>query len=53
MGNAADFALPNVVYRFGLFVLGSGAGTLTRNGARGRLKDQPFRPLTLLVQKSG
>ncbi len=53
MGNAADFALPNVVYRFGLFVLDAGAGTLMRNGARVKLQDQPFRLLTLLAQKPG
>ena len=53
MGNAADSAVSNVVYCFGLFVLDLGSGTLTRNGIRVRLQDQPLRLLTLLVRKPG
>lgn len=53
MGNAAQSSVPNVVYRFGLFLLDPAAGALTRNGTRVKLQDQPFRLLTLLVQKPG
>ena len=53
MGNAAHSAVPNVVYRFGLFVLDAGAGTLSRNGVRVKVQDQPFRLLLLLLQHAG
>jgi eukaryotic-like serine/threonine-protein kinase len=53
MGNATQPAAPNVIYRFGLFVLDPASGALTRNGIRVRLQDQPFRLLTLLVQRPG
>jgi len=53
MGNATQSAVPNVIYRFGLYVLNPAAGVLTRDGTRVRLQDQPFRLLTLLVQRPG
>jgi DNA-binding winged helix-turn-helix (wHTH) protein/tetratricopeptide (TPR) repeat protein len=53
MENATQSALPSFVYRFGLFVLDAASGTLTRNGARVKLQDQPFRLLILLVQHAG
>jgi Tol biopolymer transport system component/DNA-binding winged helix-turn-helix (wHTH) protein len=39
--------------RFGLFQVDLGKGTLSRQGVRVRLQDQPFRILTLLLQKPG
>jgi DNA-binding winged helix-turn-helix (wHTH) protein len=42
----------SVVYRFGLFVLDSASGTLTRNGIRVKLQDQPFQLLVLLLERS-
>lgn len=53
MGNATQSAVPNVVYRFGLFALDAAGGTLTRNGIRVKLQDQPFQLLLLLLQRSG
>ncbi len=53
MGNATQSAVPNVVYRFGLFALDAASRTLTRSGIRVRLQDQPFQLLVLLVQQSG
>jgi eukaryotic-like serine/threonine-protein kinase len=44
---------PSVVYRFGLFTLDSASGTLTRNGIRVKLQDQPFQLLVLLLERSG
>jgi len=41
------------VYRFGLFTLDASAGSLTRNGIRVKLQDQPFQLLALLVERSG
>jgi DNA-binding winged helix-turn-helix (wHTH) protein len=40
-------------YRFGLFTLDVSAGSLTRNGVRVKLQDQPFQLLALLVERSG
>src|ERR1039458_6978570 len=42
-----------VVYRFGLFALDVSALSLTRNGVRIKLQDQPFQLLALLLEKSG
>ncbi len=42
-----------VVYRFGLFALDVSALTLTRNGIRIRLQEQPLQLLALLLEKSG
>ena len=44
---------PEVSYRFGLYVLDPGDGTLTRDSVRVRLQDQPFRLLLLLVERAG
>lgn len=40
-------------YRFGLFTLDASAGSLTRNGLRIKLQDQPFQLLSLLLENSG
>ncbi|HEX4032070.1 MAG TPA: tetratricopeptide repeat protein [Terracidiphilus sp.] len=40
-------------FRFGLFALDVSAGTLTRNGLRIKLQEQPFQLLTLLVERAG
>src|SRR5580658_8622182 len=40
-------------YRFGLFTLNASAGSLTRNGLRVKLQDQPFQLLALLLERSG
>jgi DNA-binding winged helix-turn-helix (wHTH) protein/tetratricopeptide (TPR) repeat protein len=40
-------------YRFGLFTLDVSALSLTRNGIRIRLQDQPFHLLAFLLEKSG
>src|SRR5271170_265349 len=46
-------SLPSVAaYRFGLFVLDVAAGSLTRNGIRVKLQEQPTQLLTLLLEKS-
>jgi DNA-binding winged helix-turn-helix (wHTH) protein/tetratricopeptide (TPR) repeat protein len=42
-----------VAYRFGLFTLDASAGSLTRNGLRVKLQDQPFQLLALLLEKGG
>ncbi len=42
-----------VVYRFGLFSLDVPGLSLTRNGTRIKLQDQPFQLLALLLEKSG
>lgn len=41
------------IFRFGLFEADAAGGTLTRNGVRVRIQDQPFRVLILLLEKSG
>jgi len=43
----------SAAYRFGLFTLDASAGSLTRNGFRVKLQDQPFELLALLLEKSG
>ena len=40
-------------YRFGLFEADVASGELSRQGARVRLQDQPFRVLTILLQRAG
>jgi DNA-binding winged helix-turn-helix (wHTH) protein/tetratricopeptide (TPR) repeat protein len=45
--------ISGVLYRFGLFVLDVSALSLTRNGIRVRLQDQPLQLLVLLLKKSG
>ncbi len=39
-------------YHFGLFALDAAAGSLTRNGIRVKLQDQPLQLLTLLLERS-
>jgi DNA-binding winged helix-turn-helix (wHTH) protein len=40
-------------YRFGIFALDVSAGSLTRNGLRVKLQDQPFQLLALLLERRG
>src|SRR5271156_1000423 len=40
-------------HRFGLFEVNLAAGVLTRQGARVKLQEQPFRILTLLLTRPG
>jgi len=40
-------------YRFGLFVADIASGSLLRQGMRIRLQDQPFRVLTILLERAG
>ena len=40
-------------YRFGVFALDVSAGSLTRNGLRVKLQDQPFQLLALLLERRG
>lgn len=40
-------------YRFGLFESDLAKGELTRQGVRVRLQDQPFRLLTILLERAG
>jgi DNA-binding winged helix-turn-helix (wHTH) protein/tetratricopeptide (TPR) repeat protein len=42
-----------VIYRFGLFALDMRALSLTRNGLRIKLQDQPFQLLAFLLERSG
>lgn len=44
---------PARIFRFGLFEADIGTGTLTRNGVRLKIQDQPFRVLILLLEHSG
>jgi len=44
---------PMATYRFGLFTLDVTAGSLTHNGVRIKLQDQPFQLLVLLIEKGG
>lgn len=44
---------PEVVYHFGLYTLERVSGTLTRNGIRVHLQDQPLRLLLLLLESRG
>jgi len=46
-------AAPEMSYSFGLYLLDPVNGTLTRNSARVRLQEQPFRLLLLLVERAG
>src|SRR5690348_12321315 len=46
-------AAPATLFRFGLFEADAARGTLTRNAARVRIQDQPFRVLILLLEKPG
>jgi DNA-binding winged helix-turn-helix (wHTH) protein/tetratricopeptide (TPR) repeat protein len=41
------------IFRFGLFEADPAAGTLTRNGVRVKIQDQPFQILTLLLARPG
>src|SRR5579864_6376158 len=41
------------LYRFGLFEANVALGTLSRNGIRVKLQDQPFRVLVVLLERSG
>jgi eukaryotic-like serine/threonine-protein kinase len=40
-------------YRFGLFEANVASGELVRQGVRVRLQDQPFRVLTILLERAG
>ena len=44
---------PAIGYSFGLYRLDPANGTLTRNSVRVRLQEQPFRLLSLLVERAG
>src|SRR5512146_87130 len=44
---------PRALFRFGLFEADIARGTLTRNGVRVRIQDQPFRVLVLLLERPG
>lgn len=44
---------PRNVFRFGLYEADVSRGTLTRNGVRVRIQDQPFRVLVLLLERPG
>ena len=41
------------LFRFGLFEADPAGGTLTRNGGRVKVQDQPFRLLVLLLEHPG
>jgi DNA-binding winged helix-turn-helix (wHTH) protein/tetratricopeptide (TPR) repeat protein/TolB-like protein len=41
------------IFRFGLFEADVAHNTLTRNGVRVKIQDQPFRVLTLLLERPG
>src|SRR5436309_1483593 len=41
------------IFRFGLFEADPARGTLTRNGLRIKLQDQPFRVLLILLERPG
>src|SRR5580700_2718464 len=40
-------------YRFGLFEADLASGELLRQGSRVRVQDQPFRVLTILLERAG
>ncbi|HEY2472526.1 MAG TPA: tetratricopeptide repeat protein [Terracidiphilus sp.] len=46
-------AAPGRVFRFGLFEADPAASTLTRNGVRVKIQDQPFQILTRLLERPG
>lgn len=41
------------VFRFGLFEADTSGNTLTRNGTRVKIQDQPFRALLMLLERPG
>lgn len=43
--------IPVYILRFGLFEADPAAGTLTRNGVRVKIQEQPFRVLILLLER--
>lgn len=45
--------LPVHIFRFGLFEADVARNTLTRNGVRVKIQDQPFRVLVLLLERPG
>jgi eukaryotic-like serine/threonine-protein kinase len=49
----ATAAQPKRIYRFGLFQVDPGAGTLLRNGIPVKLQDQPLKVLCLLLERPG
>src|ERR1035438_8812116 len=51
--NRNDSRAPEVIYRFGLFALDVSALSLTRNGLRIKLQDQPLQLLAFLLEKNG
>jgi DNA-binding winged helix-turn-helix (wHTH) protein len=46
-------AISAKIFRFGLFEADATQGTLTRNGMRVKIQDQPFRVLLLLLERPG
>ena len=46
-------AISAKIFRFGLFEADAAQGTLTRNGIRVKIQDQPFRVLLLLLERPG
>jgi DNA-binding winged helix-turn-helix (wHTH) protein/Tfp pilus assembly protein PilF/TolB-like protein len=44
-------AISAKIFRFGLFEADAAQGTLTRNGMRVKIQDQPFRVLVLLLER--
>ncbi len=46
-------SLPHKIFRFGAYEANDLEGTLTKNGIRIKLQEQPFRILTLLLEKPG
>jgi DNA-binding winged helix-turn-helix (wHTH) protein/tetratricopeptide (TPR) repeat protein len=48
-----DIAISAKIFRFGLFEADVAQGTLTRNGIRVKIQDQPFRVLVLLLERPG
>ena len=46
-------AAPANIFRFGLFEADAARNTLTRAGMRVKIQDQPFRVLTLLLERPG
>jgi DNA-binding winged helix-turn-helix (wHTH) protein/tetratricopeptide (TPR) repeat protein len=45
--------VPTRVFRFGLFEADASQNTLTRNGLRVKIQDQPFRVLVCLLERPG
>jgi DNA-binding winged helix-turn-helix (wHTH) protein/TolB-like protein len=44
---------PGILFRFGLFEADPAGSTLTRNGTRVKIQEQPFRLLLLLLERPG